>query len=283
MKSVWTGRKSILVPERSKNIDQLQAALRANAYIRVSRDEVGGWPNKGLITSNLALNGALTTYKRMESNFIAWIAEHKGAKAAERASRAEALVQLGALWQAAGIAKVEAVTDYAEGLISQGEQVVVFAHHSEVIGAITSALEANGRHVGNIIGGMNSDRKANIIANFQAGKLDAIVANHVAGGEGITLDKAANLIMAQLPWSPGLFVQASDRIYRITQTRNCLIHVLNAAETVDTTMWDVLNDKASVVDQINGAARGISIPDEQTGAEERSVQAAVLAKYGWED
>lgn len=274
--TVWTGKKNIEKVTGCVDPEGLNEALRSSCYVRVERAEVGGWPNKGLITRNLSLNGSLKTYRRMADDFLAFVRDTKGRKAAGRAAKAEAVTRLMALWQEAGKAKATAAVEYVTNLLDQGEPVVVFGWHRDVVTNLRDSLGADYRVV-TIMGGETSQAKADAVAAFQAGKADVIVANITAGGVGITLDRAAHLVFVQLPWSPGDFVQASDRIYRLTQTRDCLIHVLNAADTVDATMWNVLVEKAAVVDVINSGERGITLPGDET------VIDGVLAALGWED
>lgn len=72
-----------------------------------------------------------------------------------------------------------------------------------------------------------------------------------SAGTGLNLENSANLVFIQLPWSPSEFEQASDRIYRVTQERECTIHTLFTAGTVEEHVMEVLNKKAIVTNAIN--------------------------------
>ncbi|VDK85488.1 unnamed protein product, partial [Litomosoides sigmodontis] len=54
-----------------------------------------------------------------------------------------------------------------------------------------------------------------------------------AGGVGLNLVGGNHLFLVDLHWNPALEQQASDRIYRIGQTKNVFIHKLVCLETIE--------------------------------------------------
>lgn len=277
--TVWTGVKNILVPAKVQDpvrMAELHERLRQVAYVRVERDQVLDMPDKVWAVRDLTLNGELATYRRMERDFISWVLANKGKPSAERATKAEAITKLMALWAEAGSAKVKVAVEYIASLVQQGEQVVTMAWHKDVVAAIAEGLAAEGVSSVQVVGGMTSDDKALAQDAFRSGAADVLIGNITAAGTGLNLENSAHLVFVQLPWSPGDLVQASDRIYRVTQQRNCTIHVVNAGDTVDDHMWAVLNSKAEVVDRINTGRVGETI-----SVDAASVTDNVLASYGW--
>jgi SWI/SNF-related matrix-associated actin-dependent regulator 1 of chromatin subfamily A len=252
----------------------LHEALRSQVYVRVEREDVLDMPDKVWKITDLILNGDFKVYQEAESDFINWIADTKGDKAAHRAAKAEAIVKLNALRELAGECKIKtAAVEYITDLTDQDEQVVVMAHNRSVVQKLAGKLQAKGVDVAMIYGGMSDTAKANAEADFRDGSVQVLVANIDSAGVGLNLDTAANLVFVQLPWSPGALQQAADRIYRLTQKRNCTIHVLNAMGSVDERMWGILQAKAEVVDAIN-AGMPCTLPTD-------SVYTAVLEDYGW--
>ena len=76
-----------------------------------------------------------------------------------------------------------------------------------------------------------------------------------------------------LPWAPGAFAQAQDRIYRIGASVPVTTHVLGMVDGISEVMWEVLADKVGVADAVNVGGAD-TITDVQ-------VEDAVLARYGW--
>lgn len=258
--------------------DDLHSALRACAYIRVERNDVLNMPEKMWIDRSLELSEAESKeYRKMEENFLKWVREQMGEAAFERAERAEALVKLMKLWETAGVAKAKAVAEYVDSLVEQGEKVVVMGWHKLTIATLQAELDKlKLRHV-SVVGGMSAKQKLDAQDEFRDTSrygADVLIGNITAAGTGLNLEVACHLVFAQTCWSPGDVVQTSDRIYRVTQQNDCVVHVLNAAETVDEHVWGVLKDKAQVVDLVNSGGAETTI---DTG----DVQRLVLEAYGW--
>src|SRR5580765_436339 len=217
--TAWCITEPVYIPSLGRTIQKVVGAkdapalhrrLRETCYVRVARDLVLDLPNHGWSVHSLTLNGSMSTYRRMERDFIAWVRAAKGDKAAGRARKAEAVTKMMALWQEAGRAKVGATVEYVSALIEQGEPVVIMAWHTSVIDGLAEAFP----DAAVIKGGLSSDRKSEITADFQAGRTNVLIGQIEAAGTGITLHKAAHLVFAQLPWSPGVLVQAAERIFR---------------------------------------------------------------------
>ena len=279
--TVWTGAKEVLKCVGAADPEGMHERLREIAYVRVAREDVLDMPDKVWVHRSLHLNGDLATYRRMESDFIAWVNGERGAEAGRRAAKAEAVTKLMALWQEAGKAKVKAAAEYVTNLVEQGEQVVVMGWHAAVIGGLRDVLESttvHGRKVTtvSVVGGMTADDKATAQDTFRAGTADVLLGNITAAGVGLNLDNAAHLVFVQLPWSAGDLIQASDRIYRVTQRRACTIHVLGALGTVDERLSAVLDRKVDITNQIN--AGDFSGQSDFSG----SVADGVLSSYGYD-
>lgn len=270
---VWTGRANVRVAVGCSDPEGLRAALTSTCMISVPREAVLDLPERTTAVRSLVLNGDGTQYRRIEKEFLGWVRETKGDAALHRAAKAEAITKLMALWEQDGLAKVKASTEYVTSLTEQGEQVVVFAHHKSVVLGLYEALLAEGLRVGTIIGGMTAEAKAEVVDQFQTGNLDVLLGNLEAAGTGLTLTASCHVVFAQLPWSPGVYGQACDRIYRIGQQRHTTTHILNMNEGVSEHLWSVLASKAEVADAINTGTPSTIDFD--------SVEEAVLSSYGW--
>jgi SWI/SNF-related matrix-associated actin-dependent regulator 1 of chromatin subfamily A len=270
---VWTGRTNVRVATGCRDAEGLRNALTSTCMVSVPREDVLDLPPRTTAVRALVLNGQATKYRRIEKEFLNWIREVKGDDAYRRAAKAEAITKLMALWEQDGLAKVKATVEYVTSLVDQDEQVVLFAHHKSVALALYEALIDANVVVADIIGGMSSEAKADVVTDFQAGEIDVIIGNIEAAGTGLTLTASRHVVFAQLPWSPGSYGQACDRIYRISQERHCTTHVLNMQEGVSEHLWAVLADKAATADAVNTGT--------PSTIDASSVEEAVLESYGW--
>jgi hypothetical protein len=119
-----------------------------------------------------------------------------------------------------------------------GEKLVVMTWHVEtckkIAGALRSHLNARGEGVAEFHGETSTANKEAAVKNFQ-GAMDTrvIVGTISAMGTGVTLTAASNLAFAEIDWTPGIMLQAEDRIHRISQKNKCTVWYLVAGGTVE--------------------------------------------------
>jgi SNF2 family DNA or RNA helicase len=188
----------------------------------------------------------LAAYKKAEDDLRSFLrGEGRTERQIEKAMKAEALVLLGVLRRTIGVAKIPAVTEYVNNIVEQGDQVLVFASHREVVKAYAKAFDAD-----TIMGGDSVESVEKAKARFQAGETRVLVLNIEAGGVGHNLTAASHVVFAEFDWTPGGMTQAEDRADRIGQTRRVLAHWVmgaNGSPTVDEHVVGLINDKAESV------------------------------------
>jgi SNF2 family DNA or RNA helicase len=125
---------------------------------------------------------------------------------------AEALVTLNILRKVGSIAKVPAAIELANDLLEQGQPVVIFTEFLESAKAISEAL---GEEL--LTGETEPERRQAIVDRFQSGESKVFVGTIKAGGVGLTLTAASNVILVDRAWTPGENLQAEDRTHRLGQ------------------------------------------------------------------
>jgi hypothetical protein len=110
-------------------------------------------------------------------------------------------------------AMLDMVQDYEEA----GEPLVVFSAYKAPINKLG---ERDGWAI--ITGDVPAARRQEIVRDFQAGRLKGIGLTIAAGGVGITLTKASNVLFVDLDWVPANNAQAVDRIRRIGQNADSI-------------------------------------------------------------
>lgn len=132
----------------------------------------------------------------------------------------EALVMLTYVRCAASEAKIASAIELADDILAEGRQVVLFTAFAETanrlaahygVPALTGETPIAPRKGESI-----SQRQAMVDA-FQRGERRVFVGTVGAGGVGITLTAASDVILVDRPWSPGDAVQVEDRCHRIGQ------------------------------------------------------------------
>ena len=77
-----------------------------------------------------------------------------------------------------------------------------------------------------------------------------------AGGVGLNLTGANHLFLLDMHWNPQLEAQACDRIYRVGQTKEVVIHRFLCEETIETRILHLQQKKLELADSVlTGAKR----------------------------
>ena len=143
-------------------------------------------------------------------------------------------------------------------MISDGKKVVIVTCFKEVVKAIEKAFSGN---VVKLVGGMTDEQKDKAILEFQEGKPQVMAMNIVAGGVGVTLTKAYNMVINDFDWTPGNLTQAEDRICRGGQVEEyCNIYYLYASGAdMDEVFADTLTSKFDTINATIDGGTGDSI------------------------
>jgi len=133
--------------------------------------------------------------------------------------------------RALGIAKAPAAAAYIEWLLHLGEgPVVAFFQHTDVRKEVYARLHWVGRRVSWIDGTVTKIQLQAAQDWFRAGRLDVLLVQTQAGGQGLTLTRSHRGVMIELPWTSTAVEQAVKRIHRISQTVACAADILLAKD-----------------------------------------------------
>ena len=81
-------------------------------------------------------------------------------------------------------------------------------------------------------------------ARFQAGEVPVFLLSLKAGGTGLNLTRADHVIHFDRWWNPAVEDQATDRAYRIGQTRPVQVHRLITQGTIEEKIAELLDAQA---------------------------------------
>lgn len=99
-----------------------------------------------------------------------------------------------------------------------------------------------------ITGDTPSDARADIQEAFQSGQLQGVAATIRSGGTALTLTHASHALFVDLEWTPGLNIQAEDRLCRIGQKSSVLITQLVADVALDRRLSTALTRKSRLLE-----------------------------------
>lgn len=149
------------------------------------------------------------------------------------------------------VAKVPALIEWIEGFLESGEKLVVFAHHRDVIGALTHHFM--GRAV-EITGSTSQEFRARSVDVFQYdSRVPLFIGQLQAAGTGLTLTAASTVLLAEQSWVPAENVQAAARVHRIGQKNACQVWSAVLAGSIDEQVGAALTRKMNNLVQLFGS------------------------------
>ena len=146
--------------------------------------------------------------------------------------------------------KAARVVSLLEKTIAAGEKTLVFTQYVEM-GELL--LRMFGKELGEralfLHGGVPRKKRDGMVREFQEGGDHAVmVVSLRAGGTGLNLTAASSVIHYDLWWNPAVEEQATDRAYRIGQSRDVYVHRLITLNTFEERIDEMMRDKRELAE-----------------------------------
>jgi len=138
--------------------------------------------------------------------------------------------------------KVQPLLELVHDITKRGEKVIVwtsFNQNAEYLGKLLRRYGANALH-----GKLPIDRRNNVVRWFMENPEDRVlVATPGAAKEGLTLTVANHVVFFDRTYSLDDYLQAQDRIHRISQTRTCYVYNMIMRDSVDEWIESLIEEK----------------------------------------
>jgi len=138
-------------------------------------------------------------------------------------------------WGAEDSGKWARLRELAEVIRAKQEKVLVFTQFREVTAPLAAFLgEVFGRPGLVLHGEVEVKKRKELVARFQDDEsVPFFVLSLKAGGSGLNLTAASHVVHFDRWWNPAVENQATDRAFRIGQTKNVLVHKFVCRGTVE--------------------------------------------------
>ena len=160
-------------------------------------------------------------------------------------------------WNEADSGKLSRLREIAEVLAARQEKALVFTQFRETTGPLAAFLGGVFGRPGLVLhGGIDVKERRGLVKQFQEDEsIPFFVLSVKAGGTGLNLTAAAHVIHFDRWWNPAVENQATDRAFRIGQTRNVLVHKFVCRGTVEEKIDELIESKKQLSnDVIEGGA-----------------------------
>lgn len=155
-------------------------------------------------------------------------------------------------------AKYQMLFEMLEQQLGDGRRILIFSQFTSMLSLIAAGLKE--RDTGYVsLTGSTPDRDRQVRA-FENGDVDVFLISLKAGGTGLNLVSADTVIHYDPWWNPAAQDQATDRAYRIGQTRPVFVYNLIAAGSVEERMMALQKRKRRLAENIIGSGVNRAAP-----------------------
>lgn len=156
-------------------------------------------------------------------------------------------------WDAERSAKMARLLEMCEEIAAEGERCLIFTQYVEMGEQLQSMLEKElGYPVPYLHGGVPKAKRDEMIAAFQSEdeRRCAFVLSLKAGGTGLNLTAANHVFHFDRWWNPAVENQATDRAFRIGQTKQVQVHKFITLGTIEEKIDEMIESKQSLNEQV---------------------------------
>jgi len=160
-------------------------------------------------------------------------------------------------WSEADSGKWARLRDIAEVIAARQEKVLVFTQFREVTAPLVAFLGSVFGRAGLVLHGETEVKKRkDLVRRFQEDEaVPFFVLSLKAGGAGLNLTAASHVVHFDRWWNPAVENQATDRAFRIGQTKNVLVHKFLCRGTVEDKIDQLIESKRQLSrDLLEGSA-----------------------------
>jgi len=146
--------------------------------------------------------------------------------------------------------KLELLDELLDTILAEDGAVLVFTQYVAMARLIERHLADRGVATQFLHGGTPVAKREELVQRFQEGEVPVFLLSLKAAGTGLNLTRADHVVHYDRWWNPAVEDQATDRAYRIGQTRPVQVHRLIAEGTVEDRIAEMLAAKRQLADAV---------------------------------
>ncbi|MEU8227015.1 DEAD/DEAH box helicase [Kribbella sp. NPDC048915] len=146
--------------------------------------------------------------------------------------------------------KLELLDELLETIVAEDGAVLVFTQYVAMARLLERHLTERGIPSQLLHGGTPVPQREQMVDRFQAGEVRVFLLSLKAAGTGLNLTRADHVVHYDRWWNPAVEDQATDRAYRIGQTRPVQVHRLIAEGTIEDRIAAMLATKRELAEAV---------------------------------
>jgi SNF2 family DNA or RNA helicase len=153
-------------------------------------------------------------------------------------------------------AKLQRLEEMLEEVLAEENRALIFTQFAEWGKLLKPYLEKQlGRAILFLYGSTSKKQREEMIDRFQNDPQGPpiMILSLKAGGVGLNLTRANHVFHFDRWWNPAVENQATDRVFRIGQTKNVQVHKFVCTGTLEEKINDMIESKKQLAEQVVGA------------------------------
>jgi len=148
--------------------------------------------------------------------------------------------------------KLARLEEMLEEVFARGESALVFTQYAEMGKLLKRHLcQTFACDMPFLHGGVPRHERDRLVQTFQEGaQPQAFILSLKAGGTGLNLTRASHVFHYDRWWNPAVEDQATDRAFRIGQTRNVMVHKFICGGTLEDRIDALIESKTALASEI---------------------------------
>ena len=151
---------------------------------------------------------------------------------------------------ASGSGKLDQLLELARDLAAQGHRMLIFSQFTSMLALLEDALHEAGFETLKLTGETGKTERMALVEQFNGGDVPVFLISLKAGGTGLNLVGADVVIHYDPWWNTAAQNQATDRAYRIGQTKGVQVFSLIAAGTIEERIVLLQEEKKALSDGV---------------------------------
>ncbi|MDF1604596.1 DEAD/DEAH box helicase [Nocardioides sp. YIM 152315] len=148
--------------------------------------------------------------------------------------------------------KIDLLDELLGTVLAEDGAALVFTQYVAMARLLESHLARAGIPHQLLHGGTPVREREAMVRRFQEGDVPVFLLSLKAGGTGLNLTRADHVIHVDRWWNPAVEEQATDRAYRIGQTRPVQVHRIITRGTIEERIAEMLGRKRALADAVLG-------------------------------
>ena len=151
---------------------------------------------------------------------------------------------------AGGSGKLEQLIELVRDMAAQGHRMLIFSQFTSMLALLEDALHEAGFETLKLTGETDKAKRMALVEQFNGGDTPVFLISLKAGGTGLNLVGADVVIHYDPWWNTAAQNQATDRAYRIGQTKGVQVFSLIAAGTIEERIVLLQEEKKALSDGV---------------------------------